>query len=316
MLSNSLSTAVILNPASSGGAGSRIWPKVEAELARRGIPFELFRTEAPGHARSLSREVAELGANRILVIGGDGTVHEVANGLLESTRPPPPLAVVPVGTGNDFYRMVGSSRRVEEALSALDEGEIRLFDVGQIRSEQGEWVFVNLLGVGVDVEVLRVREKFHRLRGLPQYLAALAWTLCTFRPERFRISIRSDSGTGGVECMEGRTLLAAVTVGPSIGGGFLLSPEASPVDGLLDLFLVGPLGFGKVIRIVPRVIRGTHGNIPEIRLRRFVSAVVERPDGGSFFFEMDGERMPDPIVKMAIEVRPSALPVLLPRKMQ
>jgi diacylglycerol kinase (ATP) len=314
LLPKSISTAVILNPEASGGAGIRVWPEVESELARRRIDFTLLRTEGPGHAVALSREVARLGAIRILVVGGDGTVHEVANGLLDSPYQPPPLAVVPVGTGNDFYRMVGSSSHVGRAVGALDDGEIHAFDVGRVQSERGEWHFVNLLGVGIDVEVLRVRERFHRLRGLPQYLAALAWTLLTFRPESVRISLHSGRLEDGPEYIEGRILLAAVTVGPSIGGGFLLSPDASPEDGLLDLFVVGPLRLWKVARIVPRVIRGTHGDIPEIRLRRFVSAVLERPDGRPFFFEMDGERMSDPVSRMTVDVRPAALPVLLPRR--
>jgi len=314
LVSDSISTAVILNPAASGGTALRVWPRVEAELERRGISFTLFPTDGPGHATRLSKEMAGDGVSRILVIGGDGTVHEVANGILNGPLPPPPLAVIPVGTGNDFYRMVGSSPRVEHAVSALDEGTLHLFDVGRVSTDRGESYFVNLLGVGIDVEVLRAREKFHRLRGLPQYLAALGWALFTFRPDSVRISVGARGGEEEMECMEGKTLLAAVTVGPSIGGGFLLSPDASPEDGLLDLFVVGPLGVRKVVRYVPKVIRGTHRDIPEMRLRRFASAVMERPDGGPLFFEMDGETIPDPVSKMIIEVCPSLLPVLLPAR--
>jgi diacylglycerol kinase (ATP) len=313
-LPDSVSTAVILNPAASGGAGHRTWPRVEAELARRGIDYSLFRTEGPGHATALSGELATLGAQRILVVGGDGTVHEVANGLLCSPGQLPPLAVVPVGTGNDFYRMVGASRRIEDAVGVLDDAVPHLFDVGRIRFDSGERYFVNLLGVGVDVEVLRARTRFHRLRGLPQYLAALAWTLATFRPDSFRIAVGPESPDQEPEVFQGRTLLAVVTVGPSIGGGFLVNPGASPEDGLLDLFQVGPLGFLKVARYVPMVIKGTHGDAPEVRLRRFASAVLEREDGEPFYFEMDGERMPDPITRMAVEVCPAVLPVLLPRR--
>jgi diacylglycerol kinase (ATP) len=313
-LPDSLSTAVILNPAASGGSGHRTWPRVEAELSRRGIDFALFRTEGPGHATELSREAAKLGAERILVVGGDGTLHEVANGLLDGSVPFPPLAVVPVGTGNDFYRMVGSSRKIEDAVGALVDGSVHMFDVGWIRHDSGERHFVNLLGVGVDVEVLRARTKFHRLRGLPQYLAALVWTLATFRPDSFRISLGPESPGEEPESFQGRTLLAVVTVGPSIGGGFHVNPGASPEDGLLNLFQVGPLGFLKVARYVPRVIRGTHGDVPDIRLRKFVSAVLEREGGEPFYFEMDGERMPDPVTRMTVEVRPAVLPVLLPRR--
>jgi diacylglycerol kinase family enzyme len=217
------------------------------------------------------------------------------------------VAIVPVGTGNDFYRLVGSVRRVDQAVDALVGGQLRYFDVGRVRFQGGESLFVNLLGVGVDVEVLRRREGFRRLKGLPQYLAALVSALARFRPHEIRIELE-----GPAERIEGRTLLTAVTVGPSVGGGFLLSPAASAEDGLLDLFFAPTLGPVKLVRYIPRVIRGTHQDLPELRQRRFARGRLERPDGEPFFFELDGERMPDPVRALEIDVLPGRLPILLP----
>jgi len=303
---------VVLNPASSGGRGARIREEVEAELAARGIPFNLTPTEAPGHAKVLAGEAAREGAPRVLAVGGDGTIHEVASGLLESGVEPPPLAVVPVGTGNDFFRMVGAPPGLHHAIDMLESGVVRSFDVGRVHFEGGSSFFVNLLGVGVDVEVLRRREKFRRLRGLPQYLAALASALVSFRPQPFRVSHWSAKGDGAKEIIEDRTILMTVTVGPSIGGGFLVSPEASPEDGLLDLFFVEAASLLKIARYVPKVIRGTFQDVPEIHTGRLVGATVERPDGSPFYFELDGERMPDPVTKLEIEVCPGRLKVLCP----
>jgi YegS/Rv2252/BmrU family lipid kinase len=307
---------VILNPAASGGGGARIQPTIEAELARRKIPFTLQRSEAPGHAETLSREAARGGAELILVVGGDGTIHEVANGILNQGTNPPPIAVVPVGTGNDFYRMVDRSRKMGVALDGLLEGTVRAFDVGRVRFEGAESFFVNLLGVGVDVEVLRKRADFPRLKGLPQYLAALVSALMTFRPTSVRVSLQGGEGGEGEEVIEDRTILMAVTVGPSVGGGFLLSPEASPEDGLLDLFFVKTLGMLKLARYIPKVIRGTHQGVPELLQRRIVNATVQRSDGKPFFFEMDGERMPEPVKSLELEVCPGILPVVVPRRVQ
>ena len=309
---------VILNPAASGGGGARLQPTVEGELARRKIPFTLLRTEAPGHAETLAREAARGGAELILVVGGDGTLHEVANGILDRDIDPPPIAVVPVGTGNDFYRMVGKSRDIGVALDGLLDGTVRAFDVGRVRFDGADSFFVNLLGVGVDVEVLRKRADFQRLRGLPQYLAALVSALCTFRPTSFRVSLQGggDEGGEGEEVIEDRTILMAVTVGPSVGGGFLLSPEASPYDGLLDLFFVKTLGMFKLARYIPKVIRGTHQGVPELLQRRIVSATLRRSDGEPFFFEMDGERMPDPVKSLELEIHHGILPVVVPRRVQ
>ncbi|MCJ7627142.1 MAG: diacylglycerol kinase family lipid kinase [Longimicrobiales bacterium] len=303
---------VILNPAASGGGGGRLQPKVEAGLAKRKIPFALFRSEGPGHAEALAREAALDGAELILVVGGDGTIHEVANGLLKGETKPPPIAVVPVGTGNDFYRMVSGSRSIGDALDALLDGEVRDFDVGRVRFLGTASYFVNLLGVGVDVEVLGKRSDFPRLGGLPQYLAALVSALMTFRPVSLRISLRGHDEEGGEEIIDDRTILMAVTVGPSVGGGFLLNPDASPYDGLLDLFFVRTLGMLRLARYIPKVIRGTHQGVPELLQRRVTAATVRRSDETPFFFEMDGERMPDPVTRLEIGVCPGILPVLVP----
>jgi len=302
---------VILNPSASGGRGLRLQPAIEETLARRAVPFTLVRSEGPGHVEALSREAKGEGADLILAVGGDGTVHEVANGVLADDGKPPPLGVVPVGTGNDFMRMIDPRGRGRFILERLLSGKPHPFDVGRVRFDGGASYFVNLLGVGIDVEVLRKRADFRRLKGLPQYLAALISALVTFRPESFRVSLRGGVGRAE-EIIEERTILTAVTVGPSVGGGFLLNPDAKPDDGALDLFFVKTLGMMKIARYIPRVIRGTHGGIPEILQRQIVRAKVERSDGGAFIFEMDGDRMPDPVRRLEIDVCPGVLPVLLP----
>jgi YegS/Rv2252/BmrU family lipid kinase len=303
---------VIVNPAASGGAGAGVREEVEAGLAARNIPFSLAETNAPGHARTLAREAALEGAARLLVVGGDGTVHEVANGFLDDDLSPPAMAVVPVGTGNDFFRMVGSLTSVIDALALLEDGVPQEFDVGRVRFDGGSSFFVNLLGIGVDVEVLLHRERFRRLRGLPQYLAALASALVRFRPESYQVSIWNGDDQDASEIIETRTLLTTVTVGPSIGGGFLVSPEASPADGLLDLFFVESIGPLKIARYVPRVIRGTHQGIPELRMGRLTGATIRRSDGSPFHFELDGERMAEPTTGLEVQVCPGRLRVLCP----
>jgi YegS/Rv2252/BmrU family lipid kinase len=303
---------IILNPAASGGDGARIRPTLESELKRRAICYTLFQTEGPGHALHLAREAGMEGTDFILCVGGDGTVHEVANGVLGVFESPPPLAVVPVGTGNDFHRMLGSSKDPGTALDGVLNGEVRHFDVGRVRHGGKEAFFVNLLGLGVDVEVLRKRAAFPRLRGLPQYLAALVSALARFRPVSVKLGFSLNGEEDGGDTVEQRTILMAVTVGPSVGGGFLLNPDASPYDGLLDLFLVESLGMFKIARYIPKVIRGTHQGVPELLQRRVARVTVEQSDEGPFFFEMDGEVMPDPVDRLEVEVCPRILPVLVP----
>jgi len=255
-------------------------------------------------AEALARESAD----RILVVGGDGTIHEVANGILESGGPKPALAVVPVGTGNDFYRIIGTPQRLDSALDLLDNGRVAHLDVGRAVTDDRSTHFVNLMGVGLDVEVLRRRSRFRHLSGLPQYLAALIATLVTFRG--FSVEVIFEDGAGRVS---GATILAGITLGPSIGGGFMINPDASPEDGLLDFFFVEPLGPGQVARYIPRVIRGTHGDLSEFHFRKVSGARFLRSDEGPFFYELDGELIPNPVTELTVEVVPRALPVILPR---
>ncbi len=306
---------VILNPASGGGAGSGFRAPLERRLSERGIRFDLHLTEGPGHATELAYGAARDGIEKILAVGGDGTVHEVANGILRADRPTPALAVLPVGTGNDFFRMVGPLKDPETALDLLQAGTALTFDVGRVQLRTGPRFFVNLLGVGIDVEILRRRGRFRRLGGLPQYLAALASTLPTYRPVPFRVSFRTGGSTGRVQVVEERTILAAVTVGPSVGGGFLLNPDATPFDGLLDLFFVKALGILKIARYIPRVLRGSGLDVPEVLQRTVTGAVIERSDGEPFFFEMDGECMPCPESRLEIDVCPGRLTVLGPSRL-
>jgi len=304
---------VILNPNAAGSRGARIRPALERELERVGFPYRLQATEGSGHARALAREIATSGpAGAILVAGGDGTIHEVANGLLDSGEAARhPLAILPVGTGNDFKQMVRGKGGVEEVVALLNGGHISEFDVGFARWEGGSSHFVNLLGVGIDVEVLRRRARFQWLSGLPQYLAALTQALLQFRPRAMEVSLEGG-GAGTGETLSTPVLLAAFTVGPTVGGGFRLSPSALRDDGLLDLFVAEPLSLFKVLRTLPRVIRGTHGQEPGIHLRTLTRARVSARDGDPFAFELDGELAPHETRWLELELRPAALRILEP----
>ncbi len=308
---------VIANPESGGGRGARILPKVAAALDRRGHRYTLHPTEAPEHARELASDAVGH-ASRILVVGGDGTIHEVAGGLLRGTlsgsaAPIPPLAVLPVGTGNDFFRMVRSPPNLEGAVRAATEGVPRCFEVGEVRWDGGARYFVNLVGVGIDVEVLRSRSRFRRLPGLLQYLAALTSALRTYRPVPLEVTL--SSGTEVTARHESRVLLSAVTVGPSVGGGFMLSPNAVPDDGRLDLFHARRLGPLKVLSYLPAVLRGTEireGDICRVQGREIRMA---RTDGRDLVFELDGELMEIESSTIEVRVCPRLLPVLeLPEK--
>lgn len=302
---------VIVNPAAGAGRGRKAAAELLEALDGRSAARDVRYTEAPGHASHLAAEAVADGVGRIVVVGGDGTVHEVADGLIGCAADRlPAVAVFPVGTGNDFYRMVGSDRSAAAVLALLDSGVVQHFDVGRVAWDGGKRTFVNLMGVGIDVEVLRCRARFSRLPGLLQYLASFLNAMATFRAPEVHI----DTEAGDGQRIAGATTLTVITVGPSIGGGFMINPEAKASDGKLDLCHVGAPGVVPILRLVPRVIRGTHGDSPVVTMGRLSRAVLRRPGGESMWFEIDGELSPEPARELRVEVLPGAFPVLVPAR--
>ena len=268
---------VIVNPAAAGGRGRKAAGLLLAELERRGVRCDAEWTRAPGHAVELAARAARDGVGRVVAVGGDGTVHEVAQGLLrdrlreasggdaagaasagpggaasparegvdgpvagaesaksaESASAVPALVLLPVGTGNDFHRMIGGPRTPDTAADLIEGGVVRRFDVGRVRWEEGERCFVNLLGVGIDVDILRLRTRFARLPGLLQYLAALLNAMAAYRPIAVEIATPERR-------IVARTTISVVTVGPSIGGGFMINPDARAVGRV-----AGPVSRGR-----------------------------------------------------------------------
>lgn len=301
---------VIANPNAAGGRAGKLIPELRRALDARSLPYRFDVTERPGHAIELMEEGLADGIQGLLAVGGDGTLHEIVTGLVRrhGSEGLPGLAILPVGTGNDFHRMVASDGSMEGAIRDLLEGRVRRFDVGRVRWPGGERVFVNLFGVGLDVAVLERRHTFRRLPGLPQYLAALCVSLARFRP--LPLDLSADLAGGESFRRRVRSLLAAVTVGPSVAGGIRLSPAARPDDGLLDLFVTDGIGLAKVVRYLPRVFRGTHEGTPGIHMHQVVRARISPTNDVPLRFELDGELMPQDVAWLEVEVIPGVLPIL------
>lgn len=304
-------TVIVANPASGGGKGRKVIPKVRAAMEMNpggGDSFEIRETAAPGHATELAAAAVREGARRVVALGGDGTIHEVVNGIV-GAEGTPVFGVVPVGTGNDFFRMVGPKPRLDAALEILRNGAIRSFDVGVARWKGETRYFVNLIGFGIDVEVLRRRESFQRLSGLPQYLAALLRALVAYKP--VPLAIEFD---GATMTMRDRALICTLTVGPTIGGGFRLAPDAVPDDGALDFCLIRPLGLLEVLTYIPKVIAGRHGGLPKVELRQVAAADVASDSGGEFYFELDGELVDGTAERVDVSLLRSRLQVLVSKE--
>ena len=301
---------VLANPNARSGRGARLIPPVIAGLRTGGWDPELSLTRGPQDARQIMhRLVVEQLPAPVVVLGGDGTLHEVVNGLGDAGFPEGfPIVPLAFGTGNDFHRMLRGRAGVDGLLETLKHGHVRRFDVGHVRWDGGEHLFVNLLGVGIDVEVLRRREQYPRLPGLLQYGAALVSALGSFTPPSISLTWQHEDGSE--DHMDGTVLLTALTVGPTVGGGFVLAPGASPEDGLLDLFIARPMGMAQLIRHLPGVIRGTDSRSAEIQRIQCTSVRLASAQGEPLFFELDGERMIQPSAWLQVSLKRAILPVL------
>lgn len=296
---------LILNPTSGGGAGRRLRGEIQRELESRGLALTVEETTGRGDAVRLTKDAVERGAARIIAAGGDGTVHEVVNGILaaEATAGAPAFGVVPVGTGNDYVKLLSGKGR-QRAYTAVAGDAIRRLDVGYVEWDGGSEHFVNGMGTGVDVEVVRELERTPRVGAVLTYLIAAGRALLRFRPAGLKLRI------DGVETQE-RPVIVAVGNGVCQGGGFYFWPGARPDDGRLDICIVGDMGWRRIALTLPRILTGSHEGRPGIRTES--AEVIDISSGGApLFFQIDGElRELRHGGDLRVTVLPSALEVLV-----
>lgn len=259
----------------------------------------MHTTERPGHATALATAAAREGAERIIAVGGDGAVHEVANGIL-AARSSAVLGVVPIGTGNDFAKLVGVYRHsVERAVARLVTAAPRRFDAGMVLGEY----FVNTLGCGFGPAVVQTRNAMPGLKGFLSYLVPIVRTFATFQPPL--LEVRTDAYRE-----RGNMMLVEVCNGTTAGGSYRFAPDADPQDGMLDICLFRKIGLAKFLIALPRVMRGTHGRMKEVTLTRSRALTICSPEA-PLVLHLDGElRTPD-VRECTVTVEPRCLNVLV-----
>jgi diacylglycerol kinase (ATP) len=281
-------TVFLVNPASGNGATGKRWPELERQAADFGLATHVEMSTGPGGLAGLARAAANDGAELVVAVGGDGTVHEVANGLLRSERRPlPELGILARGTGDDFVRALGIPTADIDALAVLRDGRPRELDVGRVtyRTQAGgeaESYFVSMAGVGMSGAVAkRLNTTSKRLGGR---IAGLVATLAVFsRWKNVELSV-----TVGAERREGR--MEDVLVGNTEfhNGGMRLCPGARPDDGLFDVLLIGDVTKRDLVRVMPKLYKGTHLPHPKAELLRGADVSVE--SSTALPIELDGEQ--------------------------
>lgn len=289
--------AVLSNPVAGKGRGRHVAEAAVARLRERGAEVRVYAGSTAVETKELATQAIAARPASMVVVGGDGTVSGILDELISAAIP---VALVPAGTGNDLARALGVPRH--DPAAAVDlalDGDVRMIDVGEVRSGASVSAFLTVAALGFDA---KVSERTNRLRwphGALRYHLAVVIELVRLRPLRFTVAV-----DGGAE-REGSGTLIAVGNTPTYGGGMPVCVGADAADGMLDLVEVAPLGRLRLLRLFPLLLRGAHLARPEVSHRRVRLVTVSAP---GLVVYADGERLGEG--ECTVTVRPRALAVL------
>ncbi|MCE9576196.1 MAG: diacylglycerol kinase family lipid kinase [Deltaproteobacteria bacterium] len=284
-------TVVVVNPNSQGGNVGRRWSYF-ADQIRRELPFEEALTSGPGDATRLTREALRSGADRVVALGGDGTVNEVVNGFFENGERIAPSAAfgfLPCGTGGDFRKTLGVSNAFATAVACLAADKRRRIDVGRIDHANagggtGVRMFANIASFGMSGVVDRALNGSKKRFGSLSFFWATTKT--TLRYTNQRVSLRCDDD----DPIDLTINTVAVANGQFFGGGMQIAPNAALDDGLFDVVSIGDVGIRELVMNSRRLYKGTHLELPKISHRRARVVTAEAVTAGDVVeLDVDGE---------------------------
>ena len=284
---------IIFNPIAGRGRALYDEVKLIAALRRYGLQYVLVRTARGGHARELAVDAVQSGHySAVVAAGGDGTLNEVVNGLLGSDVP---LGVVPIGTGNDFCKVLDlKPGRLDEAVRRLAAGTARPVDVGVANGR----AFINGLGCGLEAQTTVESQRLTRLRGFAVYAVALLLALRRYRSPNMRVRLDGET-------VEYRMLAVSAGNGRCVGGGFWITPAAEIDDGRLDICLIRDMPLPDIARHLPKLLNGSHVGIPQVRMARVQDLVIE--SDAPVPAHVDGELLGTDLTRIEVTILPGAM---------
>jgi len=293
-MADSFRTLVVANPNSANGALGRRWPRLQQVIQDRFGPFDHSLTEGMGDAGRIARRaVTEQGYEMVVAMGGDGTISEVVDGLFTAqgaVQPDAVLGVLPFGTGGDFRKTIGVSRKLPLGAAALRGLQTRTIDVGRLTYVDAEGQtrvrhFVNIasFGIGGLVDQL-VNTTTKALGGRVSFALATIRAMRRFSPQR--AWLRLDGGAPREVALHN----IAVANGQYFGGGMWIAPEAQLDDGLFDVVTLGPMTTSDLLFRMNRVYKGTHLTLPKVSHTHAARVEAEPVDADdAILLDVDGE---------------------------
>jgi YegS/Rv2252/BmrU family lipid kinase len=313
------SMLVIYNPTAGHGRAKKYWPKLRQGLSDAGLEFDIAVTSAPMEATLLAERAASKYSS-VIVVGGDGTIHEVVNGLLRASDEGETIAlgVVPLGNGDDFAKVIPPETAIgdkvfgwNEAVDKIANGKTKLFDVGRMVGDKllqdqdnNPQYFMNGMDIGFGAQAtLNFNKLPSFISGMSAYLVAIMKTMIDYHIPS--VSIKIDDQ----ESIEQSTTMTAITNGRCFGSGFWVCPQAQVDDGLLDVMSTGSVGRLEILRLIPKIMKGTHINEPIISSHRARRVVIKSKQ--FFVVEADGEIPYPQTKKLEVQVLDKRLRVIV-----
>lgn len=296
----------VVNQNAGKGKGEKVLRLLKAHLAKEMLDAEILLTQKPGHATELACNAP---SEIVVAVGGDGTINEVANGLVGSNKI---LGIIPAGSGNDFVKSLEIPTDFFAALAKLIAEKTNKIDCATVEcirwqdethaGSSNKRYFVNGVGIGFDAAVADRTNQIRYLNGTAVYILAVFQTLGKYKSPHFKIQIDS-------QFEQSHNLLIAIGNGRCVGGGFYLTPDAKVDDGFLDVCLIDEMPVLKILSLMPKVMQGKHEDFPEVKMTRAreISVKAEQP----FFVHADGEIVGKNVNEVSIQVVERALTVIV-----
>lgn len=290
-----LRLAVIINPNANRGRTAALVDDIRLHLRAVGCEPEILATQAQGDATRLAQRcVADGTWDGIVAAGGDGTINEVVNGMWQSNIP---LSFIPLGTGNDFVKMLDlKPNAIAASVQRIVKGTIRSIDVGTAN----ERAFVNGVGMGIDAQMAIAAQDIKHLSGIAVYIAALFKVMRQFKAPHVRV-MTDDA------IYEGKKIMVTIGNGTCHGGGFQVTPDAQIDDGVFDICLSEDVGTLKILQIFPKVIAGKHTNLPTVIMGKTRTMRLTCEQGVPA--HVDGEILGAKLHDITITLHPAAMKI-------
>lgn len=277
---------VIVNPTSGNGAAKKKWNLIYNELINQQFKFEFEFTKYEKHSLKLLQNAIDKGFTKFICVGGDGTLHNMVNGILSLTSKNTSkikLGIIPIGTGNDWVKSYGISKNISSAIQTIKNQHTIAQDIGVISlsTTNKKVYFNNLAGIGFDGYVV---DKVHKYKhfGFLAYLTGAIVSLASFKRSALKITFNNT-------ILKGKTLMLLIGICKYSGGGMQLTQQPNTTDGLFDISYIKKINLGTILGNLPGLFNGTITNHKLVSNYKTATIKVEVLDTEKTFIQADGE---------------------------